>query len=138
MTIASVWAELYALIAADPTETVSTPVEALQATSDITHTATIRVVYKGEPIKGYEQAGTWIATTPGHMDGDYIDIWLRIYRQIGERPQVDQAAIAEAIELVEELLDTQCRFELGDWTIGGRQQGSDWVAEISLRGPRER
>lgn len=135
MTIASVWAELWEVIAADPGSDSSPPVDAL--VGDDTQRPKVRIVYRGEPVKGYEQTGTWVAITPGGYSSDYVNIWLRVCRQVGERPIEDQQAVIEVVELVEDLLDTQNRFERGDWVIGPRPNIADWVAEISLRGPRE-
>lgn len=137
MTIASVWAELYAVIAADPTEDDSTPVNALTVTSALTGDPLVRRVYRGEPVIGNEPNGTYLTVTPAGLNADYVDIWLRVYRTVGPRPIHDQDIVAEAVDIIETLLDTQNRFEMGDWTIGGRPQLGDWVAEISLRGPRE-
>ncbi len=138
MTIASVWAELWGVIAADPTQDDSTPVAPLTVLSALTGDPVVRRVYRGEPVFGKEPDGTWVTCTPAGLTADYVDLWLRVYRSVGPRPIHDQDIVAEAVDIIELLLDGQNRFEMGDWTIGGRQQMGDWVAEISLRGPRER
>jgi len=129
-----IWQEFYEFIARDPESPKSRPVDGLLG-PDLDD-PTVRSVYKGEPIKGYEEFGVTVTCTPGAMPDPLTwGMTVRVYHPVGERPLDAQMRVVEAAELLDELLSA--RYEMAAWVFDLQPALGAWMGEATYGIGRE-
>lgn len=122
------WQAFWKLLASQPSENHCAPVAALRVNTS--GETLVRAVYKGEPMAGYQEAGTLVTIGLGNAESatDWA-LTCRVYSSLDQRPLEAQMSVAQTVCVIDSLVPA--RFSYPAWVFGPNEATSCWVGEAT-------